>query len=70
MNTPCLSMGCGGRLLIDLVFASDEEIKKEYHFVEKEGDVLLAEADVPVKGGGFVPSGEQPGLYMTVEGIS
>ncbi len=40
-------------LLIDLVFASDEEIKNEYHFVEKEGDVLLAEADVPVKGQGY-----------------
>ena len=37
-------------ILIDLVFISDEEIKNKYHFVKKEGDVLLAEADVPVKG--------------------
>jgi len=37
-------------ILIDLVFTSDEEIKNEYHFVNKEGDVLLAEAEVPVKG--------------------
>ena len=37
-------------ILIDLVFISDEEIKNKYHFVKKEGDVLLAEADVHVKG--------------------
>jgi two-component system, cell cycle sensor histidine kinase and response regulator CckA len=37
-------------VLVDLVFTSDEEIKNKYHFVKKEGDVLLAEADGPVKG--------------------
>ena len=37
-------------ILIDLVFRSDEEIKNKYFFVRKEGDYLLAEADVPVKG--------------------
>ena len=37
-------------LLIDLVFISDEEIEKAYHFVRKKGDILLAEADVPVQG--------------------
>ncbi len=37
-------------IMIDLVFYSDEEIKKKYHSVVKQGDILLAEADVPVKG--------------------
>jgi PAS domain S-box-containing protein len=37
-------------VLVDLVFTSDEEIKNKYHFVKKEGDVLLAEADGLVKG--------------------
>ncbi len=37
-------------LLIDLVFFSDEEIEKKYHFVHKEGDTIFAEADVPVRG--------------------
>jgi two-component system, cell cycle sensor histidine kinase and response regulator CckA len=36
-------------ILIDLVFTSDEEIKNKYHFVKKEGDILLAEADAPVR---------------------
>ena len=38
-------------ILIDLVFMPREDIKKKYHFVRIEGDVLLAEASVPVKGG-------------------
>ena len=37
-------------ILIDLVFKSDEEIRQKYFFVRKEGECLLAEADVPVKG--------------------
>jgi PAS domain S-box-containing protein len=37
-------------VLIDLVFTSGEEIKNTYHFVKKEGDVLLAEGDAPVRG--------------------
>jgi diguanylate cyclase (GGDEF)-like protein/PAS domain S-box-containing protein len=37
-------------ILIDLVFKSDEEIEKEYHFVKKVGNVLLAETDTPVRG--------------------
>ncbi|HVO66677.1 MAG TPA: PAS domain S-box protein [Syntrophales bacterium] len=38
-------------ILIDLVFAPCEDIKKKYRFVRQEGDVLLAEASVPVRGG-------------------
>jgi len=37
-------------ILIDLVFKSVEEIKKKYRSVKKEGDVVIAEADVPIKG--------------------
>jgi diguanylate cyclase (GGDEF)-like protein/PAS domain S-box-containing protein len=37
-------------ILIDLVFKSDEEIEREYHFVTKVGDVLLAETNTSVRG--------------------
>lgn len=37
-------------LLIDLVFGFIEKIKKKYIFIKKEGNTLLAEADVPVRG--------------------
>jgi PAS domain S-box-containing protein len=37
-------------MLVDLVLTFDEEIKNKYHFVKKEGDVLLAEGDAPVRG--------------------
>jgi PAS domain S-box-containing protein len=37
-------------ILIDLTFKSDAEIEKKYTFVKKEGDILLAEAEVPLKG--------------------
>ena len=37
-------------ILIDLVFMPDDEIEKKYAFVKREGDILLAEADVPLKG--------------------
>jgi PAS domain S-box-containing protein len=37
-------------ILIDLVFRPDDEIEKKYAFVKREGDILLAEADVPVRG--------------------
>ncbi|HBF34638.1 TPA: hypothetical protein DDW35_08735, partial [Candidatus Sumerlaeota bacterium] len=36
-------------MLIDLVFKPDDEIRKEYVFVRKEGACLLAEAELPVK---------------------
>ncbi|MEN6375851.1 MAG: PAS domain S-box protein [Smithella sp.] len=37
-------------VLIDLVFKSNEELEKKYDFVKRDGDVLLAEAEVPVRG--------------------
>ncbi|MCX5846935.1 MAG: PAS domain S-box protein [Deltaproteobacteria bacterium] len=37
-------------ILIDLVFLTDKEIEEKYSYVKKEGDVLFAEADAPVKG--------------------
>ena len=37
-------------ILVDLVFGYTEEIEKQYHFIRKEGDVLLTEADVPLQG--------------------
>jgi PAS domain S-box-containing protein len=42
----------GGRrpILIDLVFKPDDEIEKKYSFVKRQGDILLAEAEVPLKG--------------------
>ncbi|MCX5856183.1 MAG: PAS domain S-box protein [Deltaproteobacteria bacterium] len=50
-------------IMIDLVFISTEEIEKKYHFIKKEGDVLLAEADVPVKGVPHVLWGKASPLY-------
>jgi PAS domain S-box-containing protein len=37
-------------VLIDLALGFNEELEKKYDFVKKEGDVLLAEAEVPVRG--------------------
>ena len=37
-------------VLIDLAFEFAEEIEKKYDFVKREGNVLLAEADVTVRG--------------------
>jgi PAS domain S-box-containing protein len=35
-------------MLVDLVFASDEEFEKNYyHIIQKEGDVIVAESDLP-----------------------
>ncbi len=42
--------GVRRRILIDLVFESREEIERKYYSVERIGDHLLAEANVPVKG--------------------
>ncbi|MCX5846479.1 MAG: response regulator [Deltaproteobacteria bacterium] len=36
-------------ILIDLVFSTDERVRKEYSFFKKEGDVLLAEGNASVK---------------------
>jgi diguanylate cyclase (GGDEF)-like protein/PAS domain S-box-containing protein len=38
-------------VLIDLVFLSDKEIRNKYSHVTKEGDALIAEASVPLRGG-------------------
>lgn len=35
-------------ILIDLVFKSDKEIEEEYHYVEKEGDILYGETFAPM----------------------
>ncbi|MEN6623522.1 MAG: PocR ligand-binding domain-containing protein [Smithella sp.] len=51
-------------MLIDLIFRSNEEIEKKYIFIKREGNVLLAEADVPLRG--VVPhtlSGKTGPLY-------
>jgi PAS domain S-box-containing protein len=50
-------------LLIDLVFWPDEEIEEKYNFVKKEGDALLAEADVPLRGRNRVLWGKASPLY-------
>ncbi|MEN6332084.1 MAG: PAS domain S-box protein [Smithella sp.] len=42
--------GMRSSMLIDLVFISAEEIEKKYHFVKREGDVLIAETKVLVRG--------------------
>ena len=50
-------------ILIDLVFISDKEIEKKYHFIQKDGDVLLSEADVPLKGENHTLWGKASPLY-------
>ncbi|RJR43218.1 MAG: PAS domain S-box protein [Deltaproteobacteria bacterium] len=37
-------------ILIDLAFKPDDEIEKKYAFVQREGDILVGQADVPVRG--------------------
>ncbi len=37
-------------MLIDMVFGFTEEIGNKYNFIKKEGNVLLAQAEVPAKG--------------------
>jgi PAS domain S-box-containing protein len=50
-------------ILIDLVFKSDEEIEKKYRFIKVEKDVLIVEADVPLKGEAHVLWGKARPLY-------
>ncbi len=38
-------------ILIDLILRPDEDIEQLYHYVKRDDDVLLTEADVPIKGG-------------------
>ena len=51
-------------ILIDLVFESDEEIEKNYHFITKENDCLIVETDVPfVKGQNLFLWGKASSIY-------
>ena len=51
-------------ILVDLVFISDEQIRKEYLFIRKEKEILLTETDVPrVKGEKRILSGIAGPLY-------
>jgi len=50
-------------ILIDLALMSDEEIEKKYVFVKREGDILLAEANVPLKGKMHLLWGKARPLY-------
>lgn len=51
-------------MVLDLVFQPDEEIRDRYHYIMKEGDILTAEADVPIKGGSpRILSGKARPLY-------
>ncbi len=50
-------------MLIDLVFGFIEEIEKKYKFIKREGNMLLAEADVPVQGIYCVLMGKAGPLY-------
>ncbi len=50
-------------IMIDLVFISDKDIEKKYLFIKKEGNVLLSEAEVPLKGQRRVLWGKASPLY-------
>ncbi|MEN6320118.1 MAG: PAS domain S-box protein [Syntrophaceae bacterium] len=50
-------------IMIDLVFTSDEKIKKKYLYIKKEGDVLLSEAEAPLRGQSRVLWGKASPLY-------
>lgn len=62
-------------ILIDLVFRSDEEIKNQYSYVKKEGDVLIAETNKTMNGrrtlwGKAVPLYDNNGkIVAAIEGI-
>jgi PAS domain S-box-containing protein len=45
-------------MLIDLVFSTEEEIEQKYHFVKKEVDIFIAEADVILRGSNRVVWGK------------
>lgn len=55
--------GMARPVLTDLVFESNEELEKKYDFVKREGDVLLAEAEVPVRGKPHILWGKAGPLY-------
>jgi len=56
-------------ILIDLVFISDEEIEKKYRFINKKGDILLTEADVPMNNQNRILWGKARPLYDSVGNI-
>jgi len=56
-------------IIIDLVLAFDKDIEKQYSFVKKKGDVIWAEADVPVRGKMRVLWGKAGPLYDSDGGI-
>ncbi len=50
-------------ILIDLALAADPDIEKQYSFLHRRGDILLAEADVPLKGEVHLLLGKARPLY-------
>jgi len=50
-------------ILIDLALWSDAEIETKYSFLRKEGDILVAEGDVPLKGKMHLLWGKARPLY-------
>ncbi|HYA13265.1 MAG TPA: PAS domain S-box protein [Syntrophales bacterium] len=50
-------------ILIDLVFETEEEIEKKYRFIEKKGNILFSEADVPLNNQNRVLSAKASPLY-------
>lgn len=50
-------------IMVDMVFKYDENIKSKYLFVEKDGDVFLSEANVPIKGENRILWGKASPLY-------
>jgi len=50
-------------ILIDFVFSSEEEIEQKYHFVKKDEDILIAEADVILRGSNRVVWGKASLLH-------
>ncbi|MFH0877469.1 MAG: PAS domain S-box protein, partial [Candidatus Omnitrophota bacterium] len=57
-------------ILIDLVFETYEEIEKKYRFIEKKGDVLFTEADVPLNNQNRVLWGKARPLYDSRGNVS
>jgi len=50
-------------ILIDLLKQSDENLEKRYHFLKREGDVVLAETEAPLNGVNCVLWGKASPLY-------
>jgi len=50
-------------ILIYFVFSSEEEIEQKYHFVKKDEDILIAEADVILRGSNRVVWGKASLLH-------